>query len=161
MSYEEEYNHFHVVAICTECADIQIIGLARDREALAEFFANVAKDLSKVAHNNPFGADIDFKVEIIVPNEILKIAPLDGHNHGHVSVCVVHKCIDTYEFCAEMQKTSAFKKMATAMTSKFMEILNNHGPKDKEVREDKGEDRRARSLLDSLDLPDDVFKGFN
>jgi hypothetical protein len=50
---EEEYDHFHVVAICTECADIQIIGLAQDREALSKFFNNISSDLEEVAHNNP------------------------------------------------------------------------------------------------------------
>jgi hypothetical protein len=60
-----------------------------------------------------------------------------------------------------MQRTVAFKKMAMAMTSRFMEILSPKEPKDKGIKVDKGEDRRARSLLDSLDLPDDVFKGFN
>lgn len=162
MAYkEEEYDHFHVVAICVECADIQVIGLAKDKKALSHFFENVASDLEEVAHNNPMGPYINFKIEIVIPNEILKIVPEDGHNTGHVSTCIVHKCTDKYEFCAEAQRAIAFKKMAMMMTSKFMDMLKPKGSKNREEKIDKSEDAKARSILNSLDLPDDLFKGFN
>jgi hypothetical protein len=86
--------------------------------------------------------------------------PEDGHITGHVSTCIVHKCMDKYEFCTETQKTITFKKMAMMMTSKFMEMMKPKS-KNREIKIEKNEDARARSIFDSLDLPEDLFKGFN
>jgi len=160
MAYSEEYDHFHVVSICVECAEISIVALAQDEKALTIFFNEVASDLKRAADDAlPFMPKrVEFTTEIVVPNQILKITPKDGHNTGHVVVAVVHKCTDPYQYCFEMQKRESIKKMAESMASSFFEKMNKRPRKNQPA--DKTDDI-ARKLLDSLDLPDDMFKGIN
>lgn len=157
MKYEEEYDHFHIVSICVECADISIIGLATNKEALGDFFKTLESSLEEASHNPllPKPVDLKFDVTIVIPDQVATIIPRDGHRVGHVAVCVAHKCQDAYAFCVEQNTKDTFLKAAKALANSFMKDIVQK-PQAK-----KNEDDRARKLFESIDLPDDLFKGFN
>ena len=165
MDDERDYDHFHVVAICVECADIDIIAIARDESGLHEFFANIQPELEKAAEKaSQMGLRITrFEAKVIVPDQVATIIPEDGHQSAHVVVAVAHKCEDIFEYCCEMQNQVVLKKMVNKLARGFMSLGKQRNPEKTTDRTPKTpkQDERARNLLDSLDLSDDLFKGMN
>jgi hypothetical protein len=158
MSYSAEYDHFHVVSICVECAEIGILAIAKDTEALKKFFDTLESDLITAATAAPLAPkNMEFNVEIVIPYQVAKITPIDGHERGHVVVCVAHKCVDPYDFCFAKQKDVSIRKLASELAARVFNNLQGSLDRGKE----KKENDQARRLFESLDLPDDLFKGMN
>lgn len=162
---DTSYDHFHVVAICVECADIDIIAIARNEEGLTDFFSNLEPELEKAAiRQSEIGFQIPkFKATVVIPNQVATIIPDDGHRTAHVVIAVAHKCKDIFEYCCEMQDQVVMRKMARELTESFLSNTprRKNTEKTTEKKVTPKQDERARSLLDSLDLPDDLFKGMN
>jgi hypothetical protein len=161
MTYEEEaYDHYHIVAICTECADIAVIAVVKDTEALTEFYDTLESGLRRAADLLPRDKRIEFETKVIVPNKILTIVPEGGHKFGHNVIGVTHKCTDPYRSCFEYLQASAMRKMAEELTKRFMSQKLEESPAITDNQEQE-KNEQARRLIDSLELSDDLFKGFN
>jgi hypothetical protein len=161
---EAEFNHYHVVSICVECADIDIIAIARDEKGLTEFYDKIEFELENSAKEaSKLGVETNgFVAKVLVPNKVLTITPNDGHSTAHVVVGVTHKCQDPYEDCCERQSQIVFKKMVNKLAEGFMAAHTRRAPtEDKAKKSTPKQDERARNILNSLDLPDDLFKGMN
>jgi len=154
MTYEEEYDHFHIVGICVECADIEVLGVARNQDALSTFYDTIADQLVTTA--GVLGDSIKFVVKIVSPNKIVTITPENGHDMAHVVVAVTHKCKDSYDSCYEYTKLASLKRMVKLVSSSFM----TSGGTRRTPKEPKVTDNSQR-LLESLDLPEDLFKGMS
>ena len=159
MAYSEDYDHYHVVSICVECAEIGILAIAKDDKALKKFFDTIEPELIRAITTSPVSPkNVEFTVEIVVPNQIATITPKNGHEQGHVVVAIAHKCVDDYNFCYDKQKELSIKKLASQVAMQFFDNLQSHLNEDTSK---KSSDDQARRLLESLDLPEDLFGGIN
>lgn len=163
MEDTSNYDHFHVVAICVECADIDIIAIARDEAGLAEFFSSIDTELEEATSKaSDMGmSKLKFKTKVVIPNQVVTITPENGHEEAHIVVAVVHKCKDAFDYCCDMQNQVVLKKMVNVLASGFLSSRRRKPEETEEKKATPKQDERARSLLESLDLPDDLFKGMN
>lgn len=154
MAYvEEEYDHFHIIGICVECADIEVLAVARNQDALSTFYDTLSGELVNTA--NVLGDSIKFTIKIVSPNKIATITPEDGHDKAHVIVAVTHKCRDSYDSCYEYSQLASLKRMVKMVSSSFIRRGMKNTPKVPKLVDN------SQRLLESLDLPEDLFKGLD
>lgn len=159
-------NHFHGVTICRRCALLEIAAVFRNEKEVREFFSGLEEALNNTAISMG-EPDTKVSVEVLIPNEVARLTTGQTHDEGHDVIFVLHQCEEEYANCQK-----AFSAMmASRLAEKLMEMLRSKmeqpmtfsselGPKETHDSP-KNYNDRARQLLDSIDLPDDLFKGIN
>jgi hypothetical protein len=148
-------NHFHAITVCRQCAHLSCPVILETKQDVEKFFGGLDKDLNKAA--DTFNSDVHIELEVLIPNEVVRLTTGNSHEDGHDVIMMVHECSDEWEFC----RMNHAAQMASELAAKMMEMMRLAFNKSVDERSKSKPKDASQRILESLDLSDDMFSGMN